>query len=122
MLRKILLAGALAASTALTAAPASAAGQFSISIGNGYPGYGHNGYANYGIQLTVTAIQIMPTDIRLTTMAIRPTTTDIRLTPTTTITQPIITATVTRDTRKIVVTITTIGAMIAMKRTKTSDV
>ena len=47
MLRKLLFAGGLAASTALAAVPASARGYLSVSIGSGYPGYG---YSNYGYQ------------------------------------------------------------------------
>ena len=44
MLRKLLFAGALAASTALPAAPASARTYVSVSIGSGYPSYGYSGY------------------------------------------------------------------------------
>lgn len=50
MLRRILLGGALAASTAFAVSPALAQSSFSISIRSGYPAYGYAGYgySNYG--------------------------------------------------------------------------
>jgi hypothetical protein len=44
---KALMIAAATAATALSAAPASAGGYVSVSIGSGYPGYGYSSYGGY---------------------------------------------------------------------------